>query len=325
MTSRGCPFTCSYCCNNIFMKIYHGKGKYVRRRSVDNVIEELAGAKERYENLKMIFFHDDVFTINHKWIKEFSSKYKEHFTTKFGCYCHPEVVNEEIIGMLSYAGLGGVIMGIQSGCESVRAKYYKRRHSNQKILEAARILHKYKITCNYDFILDNPMETHEDKINGLKLVLDLPRPLNIQLVSLRHFPETELTNLLLQKNLISERDVEGNRVDSYERWSTVLDLCRNKENMFWDILYYLADKDFPPHIIESLSRVNFIKRHPKPLMWAMRLISTNRFTVRRNSRIDKKRRNLLLYLQRKRTPMKYLNHMKRAAFRQLSFVLKFFP
>ncbi len=38
--SRGCPHVCTYCCNNNFNKLYSGQ-KPFRKRSVDNVIEEL--------------------------------------------------------------------------------------------------------------------------------------------------------------------------------------------------------------------------------------------------------------------------------------------
>ena len=41
MGSRGCPYACSYCNNSYYMKLYKGKGKYVRRRSVKNIIDEI--------------------------------------------------------------------------------------------------------------------------------------------------------------------------------------------------------------------------------------------------------------------------------------------
>src|SRR4030042_1731490 len=67
MTSRGCPFSCSFCCNSALRKIYDGKGRYVRRRSVDNVIDELIQAKKT-RNLKNVSFQDDVFTFDIEWL-----------------------------------------------------------------------------------------------------------------------------------------------------------------------------------------------------------------------------------------------------------------
>ena len=65
MTSRGCPFNCTYCCNNALRGIY--RGKYLRRRSVDNVIGELVKAKKDFPNLMSISFLDDVFTFDKIW------------------------------------------------------------------------------------------------------------------------------------------------------------------------------------------------------------------------------------------------------------------
>lgn len=53
ITGRGCPFDCTYCFNRAFKKIYNGKGSFLRRRSVDNVIDEMKEVKKRF-GLKMI-------------------------------------------------------------------------------------------------------------------------------------------------------------------------------------------------------------------------------------------------------------------------------
>jgi anaerobic magnesium-protoporphyrin IX monomethyl ester cyclase len=39
ISTRGCPFQCSYCINHFLAKKYKGKGKYVRFRGVDNFLE----------------------------------------------------------------------------------------------------------------------------------------------------------------------------------------------------------------------------------------------------------------------------------------------
>lgn len=58
MTSRGCPFSCSYCFT--YKKFYKGQ-KYVRRRSVENVIEELGIIKKQLSSVELICIADDEF------------------------------------------------------------------------------------------------------------------------------------------------------------------------------------------------------------------------------------------------------------------------
>lgn len=287
MTSRGCPFSCTYCCNNVLRRIYKGKGKYIRRRTVENVIEELAQSKKRFKNLASIFFADDVFTFDIGWIRRFCGQYKKAVNLPFFCYCHPKATNEEIIQLLKDAGIFSMTMGIQTGSEDIRHKYFERYDTNEEIIRSAEILHKYKIDCAYDVIMDNPFETNENRRETFNLLLKLPKPFELHTFTLTHFPETKLTNLLLEKRIISENDVEDQKQESYERWVPTLDLRRNKENLFWDNLYYLAKKKYVPRgFVIWLSHINFLKRHPKPLTLLLRLTSSYIYTVRRGSKID---------------------------------------
>ena len=41
ITSRGCPYDCTYCFNHALAEVYRGKGKRLRQMSVDKVIEEV--------------------------------------------------------------------------------------------------------------------------------------------------------------------------------------------------------------------------------------------------------------------------------------------
>lgn len=300
MTSRGCPFNCTYCSNNTLRTTYKGKGKYVRRRSVDNVIEELAQAKVRFKNLNYIDFFDDVFTLDIKWLKEFCNQYKKAVNLPFFCLCHPKATNEEVIQLLKYAGVVNMTMGIQTGSEEIRHKYYERYDTNEEIIKSAQILDKYKIGICYDIIMDNPLETEKDRRETLNLLLKLPKPtFAMNTVTLTHFPETKLTNLLLEKKMILETDVEDQKQESYERWITALDLKRDRENLFWDNLYYLAtQKHVPKNIAVKLSHSAFLKRHPKALTWLLRTTSDYTTTVRRGSKIDMTRVYLISFIKR---------------------------
>ena len=42
-STRGCPYSCSFCIETMYHDIYKGLGKFVRRRSVGNIIEEIKG------------------------------------------------------------------------------------------------------------------------------------------------------------------------------------------------------------------------------------------------------------------------------------------
>ncbi len=266
MTSRGCPYSCSYCCNNILRKVYDGKGAYVRRRTVENVIQELVEAKKKFPNLSYIAFEDDVFAMNLGWLKDFAAKYIERVRLPFFCYCYPSAVSEPLLQVLKSAGVADMTMGIQTGSPEIRRGCYGRRESNDEILNAARLLNQFGINPSYDIILDSLIESEADRQMTFDLVASLPRPFQLHTHTLTHFPETDLTRLLLTKKLIAEDDVEDQKQKSYMRWTPQLDLSRERDNLYWDNLYFLlGTKSVSTKTVIGLSRIRLFKVMPQLL------------------------------------------------------------
>ena len=160
MTSRGCPYNCSYCFNHFFRNIPEEKSNYIRRRSVKHVIEELTAAKERY-NISVIEFWDDIFIFDKKWLKEFLEVYKKEIGLPFKCYIHVNLFDEEMAIWLKDAGCKWVDFGIQHINEEYRKKYLKRNESNANIVNTLKLLKKYKIVSFADYIVGLPGDTIE--------------------------------------------------------------------------------------------------------------------------------------------------------------------
>jgi anaerobic magnesium-protoporphyrin IX monomethyl ester cyclase len=55
ITSRGCPYRCRYCYNSYRWNQYKGKGKYLRARSIGNVLEELSSVKKKYPGIRYFY------------------------------------------------------------------------------------------------------------------------------------------------------------------------------------------------------------------------------------------------------------------------------
>ena len=267
MTSLGCPFSCTYCCNSTLRQIYSGKGKYVRHRSVANVIDELVWARNRFPNLNLIDFYDDVFTFDKKWLREFAGEYEQKVALPFWCYTHPNMIDEETVRLLKRTGLKAIAMGIQSGSEDVRRRCYNRTgHGNEDIIQAAQWFHKHDVEAAYDVLLDNPFESEADRWTTLDLLLSLPRPFQIHQHSLTFFPGTPLTAIALAQKAISEEQVEGQEQKSLQHWTKALDARRSPEELLWDILYYMTKVELiPKDLIRTLSHSSLLRRCPQVL------------------------------------------------------------
>lgn len=139
ITQRGCPYSCSFCSNHALRKMYGVK--YLRRRSVENVIKEIKEVIARYK-CKMIFFHDDIFTLNESWVKEFCGKYAREIGLPWMINSHINHIGDEVIGFLAQAGCAEIKLGIESGDEDIRNKILNKQVSNRKIKERFKALRK---------------------------------------------------------------------------------------------------------------------------------------------------------------------------------------
>jgi anaerobic magnesium-protoporphyrin IX monomethyl ester cyclase len=267
ITSRGCPYRCSYCSNSIFCELYHGKGSLIRRRSVRNVLDEIKTQTARLPALRRIDFIDEVFSWDKAWVEEFVEEYKRDVRLPFHCMQHPNTVDREIMKMLKDAGLERVEIGIQTGSERVRTQVFQRPILDKKLIETSRVMHDVGIVPFYDIIVDNPFETTQDKSQGLDLLLKIERPFHMHMFSLVYFPNTALTLKALAENLITESQVEGRATTCFDQFYVSLNRSRPAEDRFWLSLYSLTSKSFVPKgLIRLLSKAKILMRHPGPLV-----------------------------------------------------------
>lgn len=203
MTSRGCPFSCSYCYNNSRRKMYAHKGKYLRQRSINNILDELKLAKENLKSVNFIsIFDDNFFMRNNNDLKKFSELYINKINIPFFCLANPSHINEEKIELLKKCGLIKIQIGIQTGSEKVNKNIYNRPISNDVLLNSAKILHKYDIKSTYDIIFNNPYETKDNLIETIELLLKLPKPFKLQGFNLIFYPGSDITEKAIKDNYI---------------------------------------------------------------------------------------------------------------------------
>jgi anaerobic magnesium-protoporphyrin IX monomethyl ester cyclase len=69
ITARGCPYKCAWCSHAVY-------GYSHRRRSPENVVEEVAAIVARYAP-EQLWYADDVFTISHPWLASYSTAMRE--------------------------------------------------------------------------------------------------------------------------------------------------------------------------------------------------------------------------------------------------------
>ncbi len=262
MTSFGCPFRCSFCINSL------GYDQY-RRRSPQNVVNELICAKKKNKSLKMVFFWDNILGVDKKWSFEFAELYKKEIALPFFAYSHPLFTDREIMRALREAGWSITVMGIQSGCERLRKTLYDRRETNEQIMEATKRLNELRkiksprkyFRIYYDYVKNNPMEGKKDLRESLGLFLNFPKGFIFQAFNLSFFPNYKITKYFLEHGMISEKNIEGNiGGTSAANWTSTFDSTKEyrgflRRHEYYYLLFSLAQyKLFPNFLIKFIEK-----------------------------------------------------------------------
>ena len=207
MASRGCPYNCTYCSNHALKK--NLIGKYVRFRSVDNVIKEIGIRIEQYYKIGMryLFFYDDTFILNRDFVVEFCKKFKENGFDKkirWNVNVRANLVTDEIVKLLKEAGCYEVRMGVESGNEDIRNKLYKRGMTEEQIYNAVRIIKKYGLRLRVQFIVGAPYDNIETMNESYRMARRINADYTLFPI-LMPLPATEIKEICEAEDLIEKK------------------------------------------------------------------------------------------------------------------------
>ncbi|MDP3791606.1 MAG: radical SAM protein [Candidatus Omnitrophota bacterium] len=243
-TSRGCPGRCTYCGVNYLW------GNTYRRRSVDNVLEEIDLIASKY-NVDGLYFMDDTFLMGSKWVEEFSEKFiTKKYDIKWACYSRADTVNERMLKAIRRAGCVQVEYGIESCSERVLNKIKKRTNFKQ-VSESVKMTRAIGMRALGSFIFGFP----DDSAGDLKETISSSSKMDLDFVTCYFatpYPGSELYEQAVKENRILERDMSNWYVRNNNIWKVSLDQkilsdYRNtflRANRYKNILFFLKNPGF---------------------------------------------------------------------------------
>lgn len=178
LTSRGCPYPCTYCHNATLRRLYPGEGSRVRRRSVGHVLAEIQRVRAQ-GTLRTVMFVDDLCFHDRAWTDLFVARYPAEVGLPFVADVRAERVTRELVTALRSAGCHSLRFGVESGAPRVRDEILGRHVTNERLLEAAALCHEAGIRVLTFNMVGVPGERLDDALATVDLNLamgaDFPR------------------------------------------------------------------------------------------------------------------------------------------------------
>jgi len=203
VTSRGCPFSCTFCAqvsnNNVF-----------RQRDYKKVVDEMEWVVRDFGISDFEIF-DGTFNANRKWVLKFCREILDRkLSTSWRVRCRTELFDEETSRVMKEAGCQVVSLGIEAATEKT-LEFYKKPPSIEKLEQKIEIIKKSGLEIYGFFMLGSPSESIED----IEETIEFARKHCFDYASfavLTPFPGSEFYDLSIEKGWLSDRDVIESRV-----------------------------------------------------------------------------------------------------------------
>ena len=166
ISSRGCPYKCSYCDRSVFRSSY-------RYNSAEYLYEHLRYLKRRF-GLKHINFYDDHFTLNRKRVEDFTQMMIEKpLGMTFNCAVRAEHIDRELLQLMKKAGCWMISLGIETGDEKLLAQH-RQKADLGLLAEKIHLIKDAGIRTKGLLMMGLPGETADSIRKSMQYVLGLP-------------------------------------------------------------------------------------------------------------------------------------------------------
>ena len=227
--SRGCPYTCAFCCvpmqqqqhraaKKLFSEFSGGNSvnakiadPYHREKSIEKFINEVKSARDDF-GIEFIYFTDESFlSMTRKRFDLFIEGYRK-VGLPFFIETRVETVREGYAEALEGVGCAGVAMGVESGSLELRKSLLSRLMADDVIVRGFREFEKTNIRISANNIIGFPSETREDIMRTIEINRSI-RPDSIVVNAFRPYSGTPLRQKCIEMGLIpKEERAEDNRV-----------------------------------------------------------------------------------------------------------------
>lgn len=196
ISSRGCPYQCSYCDRSVFLKSF-------RFNSAEYVYEHMSFLKKEF-NVHHIFFYDDLFTFHRERIEKFCSLLqKKPLRMTFNCAVRVGHIDDSLLKMLKAAGCWMVSLGIESGAPEILFRHKSKINLNEVKITVKQI-QKHGLRAKGLFMMGLPGETEETVKKTTDFITNLQLD-DMNMTKFTPFPGSPIYKTIHEEGVFNER------------------------------------------------------------------------------------------------------------------------
>ncbi|BDV44866.1 B12-binding domain-containing radical SAM protein [Geotalea uraniireducens] len=166
ISSRGCPYHCSYCDRSVFSRGF-------RFNSPEYIVEHLAYLHREF-GIRHVFFYDDLFTFDRRRVERLCVLMEERrLPVTYNCIARLEHVDDELLRLLRRSGCWQVNFGIESGDPEV-LKQHRKFYGLDEVQRKLLMVRKAGLRVKGLFMIGLPGETEQSIRRTIDYALSLP-------------------------------------------------------------------------------------------------------------------------------------------------------
>ncbi|MBI4927800.1 MAG: B12-binding domain-containing radical SAM protein [Anaerolineae bacterium] len=158
VATRGCNNACNFCSIHIVM------GRRIRRRSIQNVLDEI-DLRVKRDRIQDIYFEDDNMTGDPAWAKEL---FRQIAARRYGLRLYArngiraDTVDRELLQLMKKAGFQDFMIAPESGSQQTLDHIIGKHMRLEDCTRAVQLAHEVNLDINLFFVIGFPGETWED-------------------------------------------------------------------------------------------------------------------------------------------------------------------
>jgi len=258
MTSRGCPFNCSFCATPV------NWGRHVRMRSPENVVREIELLKARY-GVQVIFFFDDTFNANPKRADAVCDlMIARKLDVFFKCDIRIDIMSRALLDKMKRAGLFHLSYGLEAGSDRIREEIVGKQIEMADFHNLTAWCLELGIIANVFFIFSHPTETWAEAQVTIKVIEQYQDKIEGSVAILHIYPGTPLEKLARETGVLPEGFTWTR---PYRKGIITLPLAQGDVPLYIDKLTWAQVSELILRWSFSAKKTSLLKKAPRALSY----------------------------------------------------------